>query len=323
MEGCRHMEQKIITINEVTDGLRIDSALSSMLGEGYSRSFIQRLIENSSIFLNNKLVKKASGLVKRGDTVTVIPLVSRQIQADVVINAHIPIKVIHEDEQFLILDKPSGLLVHVPHVRSTEITLVDWIRTFYPAIGDVGVEHRPGIIHRLDKNTSGLIIIPRTHQSYAHFGQLFQNRMIQKTYLGLVSGHPSATGSINRFIGRDPHVPTKMASFDQISAARYIERGYKIRHALTTYKVMTYFSGHALVELKPVTGRTHQLRVHMSALGHPILGDSIYGNKKNRFIERQALHASALSFQFGDKDFYFSTDLPDDINQAIKELATE
>lgn len=200
-------------------------------------------------------------------------------------------------------------------------TLVDWLRAFYPDLGQIGLEDRPGIIHRLDKDTSGLIIISRTHRAYKQFGQMFRNRTIQKTYQAIVQGHPESNGIIDLFIGRDPHIPVKMTAFDTKKAQRYIRHGHKLRHAITHYKVIQYFENYTLLELKPVTGRTHQIRVHLSALGHPIVGDPLYGMPDKKHIKRHALHASDLSFELDNQRFSFSLPLPDDMQTLIKTIS--
>jgi 23S rRNA pseudouridine1911/1915/1917 synthase len=180
----------------------------------------------------------------------------------------------------------------------------------------VGAQDRPGIIHRLDKDTSGLMIIPRTHHAYNTFGSLFRNRTIHKTYYALVQGHPPKEGFIDLSIGRHPHIRVKMATFDKEKTAHYIKKGYRIRTAFTHYRVIKYFTDYALVEFKPTTGRTHQIRVHASAIGHPIIGDETYGSS-SVLIQRQALHAAKLQFQFDNEQFSFSINLPDDISICV------
>jgi 23S rRNA pseudouridine1911/1915/1917 synthase len=148
---------------------------------------------------------------------------------------------------------------------------------------------------------------------------MFKNHTIKKTYLALVHGHPNPTGTIEFAIGRNPAHRNKMATFTHIDENIAYQRGTKVRQAKTDYKVITYFEEHALVEVKPVTGRTHQIRVHFAAIGHPLVGDVTYGGS-TKLLERQALHAHNIQFIFNDESFTFTTELPADMQTLITTL---
>lgn len=310
--------EHIITVDALSSGQRIDRAIAQALTD-YSRSFIQKLIDEHAVYLNRTVVTKSSIAVKLHDIISITITPYKQPTAQTVIESNLEVTKIYEHEHFLIINKPAGLLVHSPHKKSEIITLVHWLAAFYPDICNVGPEDRPGIIHRLDKDTSGLMIIPRTHRAYMVFGSLFRSRAIHKIYHAFVQGHPKKEGFIDLSIGRNIHIPIKMAAFDTEKTAYYTKRGHKIRRAFTFYRVIEYFEHHSLVEFNPITGRTHQIRVHASAIGHPIIGDKTYGTS-SPLISRHALHASAIKFQFDSQQFFFSLDLPKDMRMDMQQI---
>ena len=291
---------------------RVDKYLSEQFPL-YSRSYFQKLINDGHIVINNKPIDKPSVKLKNHDTVTVTFPAEPIIDPQDVLEKNIAIEVIHQDKHFIILAKPADLLVHRTSNKSTAITLVDWLLAHYKEIGNVGYVDRPGIVHRLDKDTSGLLIITRTNYAHSVFSDLFKDRTIQKTYVAVVDGHPPKTGTIDLAIGRHPIKRTSMKTFDQARS----DKG--IRHATTHYEVIEYYQDYALVRVKPVTGRTHQIRVHLAAIGHPIVGDPTYG-RASKLIKRHALHAAGLSFAFDGKQHSFNLDLPEDMKKLIKQM---
>ncbi len=294
------------------DGKRLDKFIASNFPL-YSRSFFSRLIDDGQIQLNGTTITKAGATLKEGDTVSIKFPAPRDVQVGALQERDLAIEVLFTHPHFLIVHKPAGLLVHPPSMQSTAATLVDWLLVHYSSIENVGYVDRPGIVHRLDKDTSGILVIPRTNHAHSTFGDLFRERTIDKTYHAIVEGNPNPSGVIDLPIGRDQITKTKM------STKVHPGRSVKMRDATTKYRVLEYFDDAALVEVKPVTGRTHQIRVHFAAIGHPLIGDPVYG-KKSKLIKRQALHAHNLSFIFEGKAYSFERKVPEDMQILIKSL---
>ena len=196
----------------------------------------------------------------------------------------IPISVLYEDEHLLVVDKPAGMAVH-PGVGHPDSTLLNAILGLDPEIGSVGGQMRPGLVHRLDKDTSGLMLVAKNDESHEHLSAQFKNRSVKKGYLALVVGHPEpAEAIIDAPVGRDPHDRKKMA---------VVEDG---RPASTHYRTIQRYSGCSYIDVRPRTGRTHQIRVHFTSIGHPIVGDATYGRADTR-LDRHFLHAANLQFE--------------------------
>lgn len=294
-----------LVVEDVNASKRLDIFLSEAF-ERYSRSFFKQLIADGNVLVNDKVVK-ASCSLKSNDRVHIF---FRQLPEPAEIKAfdtQLGVRIIAQHADFLVVFKPAGLMVHKPHERATDITLVDWLLAAYPDLRIVGVADRPAIIHRLDKDTSGLLLIPRTNYAHMVFGQLFRSRKIEKTYLALVKGHPERQGSIDFAIGRDPVHKHKMI---------HLPAAGKARQALTHYRVLAYYPSYSLVEVRIVTGRTHQIRVHFAAIGHSVLGDSVYG-QVSPLIGRQALHAYRLAFEYDGELFSYECPVPADMQQLI------
>ena len=231
------------------------------------------------------------------------------------------IKIVYKDKNFLVIMKPAGLLMHAsPHIlkgNKYEKTLADWLLENYPETEKVGDEPKikPGIVHRLDRDTSGVVVIARNQEFFDHLKNLFKKGEIKKTYSGLVEGKLPKKGKIDKPIGLI-HGSTRRSI-----------RGRKmkmVKEAVTEYKSIKYIEKDdrhfTLVEIYPKTGRTHQIRVHMASLGHPIIGDKMYGKAENPWgLKRQFLHAKSLEFSLLDgKRIKIEADLPNDLRLALK-----
>lgn len=214
----------------------------------------------------------------------------------------------------MVVNKPSNLVVHPPRVTSKDVTLIDWLVHTFNELEQVGYADRPGIVHRLDKNTSGLMLVARNNCAHALLCDMFKKRTIQKTYLALVTGHPDKEGTIDFAIMRHQ---TKRNTMMHVRPGSHTNG--KVREACTHYRVLEYFDDCSLVQIKPITGRTHQIRVHFAALGHALVGDYVYG-KKSKTIKRQALHAYKLSFKFNGKQYEFCQNPPEDFQNFLEIL---
>jgi len=221
------------------------------------------------------------------------------------------LKIIYEDQDLLVIDKPAGLTVHPAPGHYTH-TLANAILAHVPEI-ESGGSDRPGIVHRLDKDTSGLIVVAKNTAAHMKLADQFKNRLVSKTYLALVRGRLSPEqGIIEANIGRNPKDRKQMA---------IVSHG---REARTEYQVIRYLNNFSLVEVKPKTGRTHQIRVHLAAIGYPIAGDTVYGIKTD-FLTRQFLHACKLCFRIPSTGEYreFKSELPQDLAQALNAVAEQ
>jgi len=223
------------------------------------------------------------------------------------------ISVIYEDENILAINKPTGLLVHGVK-NNKEKTLVDWLLKKYPEVKNVGdaPEIRPGIVHRLDKDTSGVILIALNQNSFDYLKNLFQEHKIKKNYLALTWGAVSPKKGIIE----------KSIRIKDGTIKRTVWHGKGEKEAITEYEVLKYFDNFSLLKVFPKTGRTHQIRVHLASIGHPIVGDSLYGRKENPFgLKRQFLHAESLEFNLiNGSRIKIDADLPEDLKNVIKKL---
>jgi 23S rRNA pseudouridine1911/1915/1917 synthase len=263
-------------------GRRLDVFLSAHLSE-LSRAQIQKLITDQKVRLNNTWTKP-SHILKEGD---VILVENREVgRKSSLLPENIPLDIIHSDEHIIVLNKPAGLVVH-PGAGVEARTLVNALIHHFPGIERVGHPERPGIVHRLDKETSGVMVIARTDKAYSELKRQFKAREVEKVYLGLVRGHVQvADGRIDWALGRHPRHRQRISI-----------RTKKPKAALTLYSVKKTFPDFTLLEIKPVTGRTHQIRVHFAAAGHPIVGDTRYGGKnKATRHQRLFLHAWHIVF---------------------------
>jgi 23S rRNA pseudouridine1911/1915/1917 synthase len=285
--------------------VRLDQYLFDQFPE-YSRSYFQRLIENNHIQVNSKISKKNSYKLRNLDQVEISFQPIKDFNTDPI---QVDFEIIEEQEDFIVINKPAGLVVHNSESNKDEISLVNGLMyKFKNLTKKFDDNQRPGIIHRLDRQTSGIIIVAKDPKSQKALSNLFAQREISKSYLAIVCGHPDPTGEIDVSIGRHPHQRYKMTSM-----------GICPRESKTSYKVIEYYKEHALVEAMPATGRTHQIRVHLASIGYPIMGDSMYGSQ-SKMINRQALHAWKLSFEHRKTPFSYTCFPPTDIQGALFSL---
>jgi 23S rRNA pseudouridine1911/1915/1917 synthase len=304
---------------------RLDVFLTREIGH-FSRAFFQRLIEEDKVLVNER-PQKASYLVAPGDRIEVLIPPPKKYD---VLPEDIPLDIVYEDAHLIVINKPPGLVVH-PAVGHFTGTLVNALLFHCRDLSGIGGELRPGIVHRLDKDTSGLLVAAKDDFTHRKLSEQFSNRTIEREYWALVWGVPSPrSGRIETQIGRSPTNRKKMA---------VVEEGGKL--AVTTYETQERLFLLSLVKLKLGTGRTHQIRVHMAHIGHPVFGDSPYGGRNRRLgaltaaerkiaarylemLPRQALHARTLGFEHPHthKHLRFESDLPEDMT-ALLELARE
>lgn len=276
------MEQREFIVEQETAGQRIDRFLS---GEdtGLSRSALQALVAEGHVQCNGKTVAKSLKL-KAGDTVLLEIPDAKPIEA---VPQDIPLEIVYEDAHLLVVNKPKGMVVH-PAPGNPDGTLVNALLWHCKgSLSGIGGEIRPGIVHRIDKDTSGLIIAAKNDFAHAALAAQLKDHSLARTYVCIVCGKiKDDSGTIDAPIGRHPADRKKMAVTEKNS-----------RSAVTHWRVLERFSGYTLVECKLETGRTHQIRVHMAYRGHPILGDMVYGHKKPELgQDSQCLHAKELRF---------------------------
>lgn len=293
------------TVHSEKSGTRLDAFLVEQF-PGYSRSFFTRVIEDKLVTVGTTIAQKAGLKIKAGDQIHVtFPLLEKNSSQNATTLQDSGLKVIYQEPDFAIIYKPAGITVHPASEKSTEPTLVDWLVHTFADVEKIGYKDRPGIVHRLDKDTSGLMIIPLTSPAFSTFSALFKDRHIHKIYLAVVKGHPEKEGVINYSIARHKTVRNKMSHHTEG------------RIACTHFTTLTHFTDCSLVEARPVTGRTHQIRVHFATLGHPLLGDRLYGSN-SPLIARHALHASQLTFIYNGKSYAFEHPLPQDMEDLLK-----
>jgi len=293
--------------NSVAD--RSDVRLDRYVGEQYpelSRTYAQRLIADGYITVNGRLAK-ASLKLSIGDRLRVVipPTTPSPLSPEA-----IPLNIIYEDDDLLVIDKPAGLTVH-PAPGHPAHTLVNAILSHFPSLADVSDSLRPGIVHRLDKDTSGVMLVAKNRTAQQNLSDQFKAHSVDKVYIVLVKGRLTPEeGIIEAPMGRDPHNRKRMA---------VVTEG---REARTEYRVIKYIGNYTLLEVMPDTGRTHQIRVHLSAIGYPVVGDSVYG-VKSPHLARQFMHASRLGFKLPSTGEYveFESELTPDLEQALKDIA--
>jgi 23S rRNA pseudouridine1911/1915/1917 synthase len=286
-------------------GVRLDKYVCDKLIE-LSRTQIQKLIADGYITVNDQ-VAKAGLKLNIGDRlrVTIPPPPPSPLTPEA-----IPLNIIYEDADLLVIDKPAGLTVH-PAPGHPAHTLVNAIISHFPHLAALSDSLRPGIVHRLDRDTSGVMVVAKNSWAQAKLVEQFKTHSVTKVYLVLVKGRLTPeNGIIKAPIGRDPRNRKKMA---------VVGSG---RQARTDYRVIKYIGDYTLLEVRPETGRTHQIRVHLAAIGFPVVGDKVYG-VKSPHLSRQFLHASRLGFKLPATGEYmeFKSELPPDLAQALRDIA--
>ena len=299
------MMDKVYSFIVDKPGVRLDKYVCDKLVE-LSRTRIQRLIADGYITVNDRMAKVGLRL-NIGDRLRVIipPAPPSPLTPEAM-----PLSILYEDDDLLVIDKPAGLTVH-PAPGHPSHTLVNAIISHFPHLASISDSLRPGIVHRLDKDTSGVMVVAKNSLAQAKLVEQFKACLVTKAYLVLVKGRLTPeNGIIEAPIGRDPRNRKRMA---------VVAGG---RQARTDYRVVKYIGDYTLVEARPETGRTHQIRVHFSAIGYPVVGDKVYG-VKSAYLSRQFIHASRLGFKLPSAGEYmeFESELPSDLAQALKDIA--
>jgi 23S rRNA pseudouridine1911/1915/1917 synthase len=288
---------------------RLDKFLVDCLPD-LSRSRIQNLIKDGFVQVDGAMPHKA-GQMLEGRAIVQVTLPAPE-PSDLIPEA-IPLEIVFENDDLLVVNKPAGMVVH-PAVGHRAGTLVHAALAHAPGMEGIGGEQRPGVVHRLDKNTSGLILLAKNDQTHRWLQDQFRLRKIEKTYLALVDGRPpTPNGRVEAPIGRDLQARKKMAVVP-------LEKG---RPAVSEYHTIETFAAHTLLEVHPITGRTHQIRLHLAFLGCPVAGDTIYGKHHSSIpIERHFLHAMRLTVRLrhAQQPSTFEAPLPPELSTLLDEL---
>lgn len=302
------MDELFFTVECLENGelMRIDKWLSDNCAD-LTRSMLQKLIKEGQVTLNGKTVSKSCS-VKNGDNISVI--VPEPTELDVMAE-NIPIEIVYEDDDLLVVNKPKGMVVH-PAVGNYSGTLVNALLYHCKdRLSSINGVIRPGIVHRIDKNTSGLLIVAKTDRAHLGLAEQIKAHTFTREYQAVICGHlKESHGIIEAPIGRHPVDRKKMCVTEKNS-----------KPAKTEYTVLEEYNGYSLVKLKLFTGRTHQIRVHMAYIGHPVFGDDVYG-KPSKLCEGQCLHAKKIGFvhPVDGKYYEFDSELPDYFKSVINKL---
>lgn len=304
------------TIGEAQHGLRLDKALADLLPE-LSRERLKSLIIEGQVTAQGRALSPSMKVAAGQDFAIALP---PPVEAEAVAQ-DIPLNIVHEDAHLIVVDKPAGLVVH-PAAGNLDGTLVNaLLHHCRGQLSGIGGVARPGIVHRIDKDTSGLLVVAKSDKAHEGLAQQFKTHSIDRVYAAIVYGTPQpAAGTIDTWIGRSDADRKKMA----------VHREGRGKHAVTHYHVQDRLRGAALVECRLETGRTHQVRVHMAHLGHPLIGDPVYGRERKGFksiletlgFKRQALHAKRLGFihPVTGQKLSFDSALPTDMQELLSEL---
>jgi len=305
---------RTVQVEPEQDGARLDAFLTSLLPE-HSRSQVQRLIKDGHVH-GPAAALRPSTAVRAGQTYSIdVPIsVAAAPQPE-----PLPLRIVFEDPDIVVLDKPAGMVVH-PAAGHSSGTLVNALLHHVKDLSGIGGELRPGIVHRLDRGTSGLMVVAKNDRAHQELARQFRNREIEKEYITLVWGVVQAGRRIDAAIGRDPGQRQKMST-----------RARRARSAVTRVTWARHLKGVSVLKVAIATGRTHQIRVHLSAIGHPVVGDSIYGGVHRRVagdlravmrLERPFLHSARLSFTHprDGRRVDFDSPLPPDLQGALDDI---
>lgn len=301
-----------LTVTPDDEGQRLDVYLTRALPD-FSRSQVQRLIRQGDVTIDRRPVKP-SEVVSTGASIDVVvppPLPDTPAAQD------IPLSILHDDEDVVVVDKPAGMVVH-PAPGHHEGTLVNALLFHIRGLSGIGGRARPGIVHRLDRGTSGVMVVAKHDRAHQHLSKQFHDRVVHKVYTALVWGRPEPGQVFDRAIGRDPNDRKKISS-----------RGRRARTAFTRVDRVEPLNGVSLVDVTIGSGRTHQIRVHLSEAGYPVVGDLLYGGKRRRGgppalagLDRPFLHASRLSFHHpaDDRLMTFEAPLSSELRAIVERL---
>jgi len=312
-----HGPSLTISVTAEDAGQRLDAFLAAHI-EGWSRARLHRLIENADVLVNGS-VSKPSHKLRANDTIEIelTPTPSASFTPE-----DIPVEVVYEDDDLIVVNKPAGMVVH-PAAGVNSGTLANALAFHFQKLSTTGGAVRPGIVHRLDKGTSGLLVVAKTEKSHEHLADQFRDREVFKSYVALVHGQiEKETGEIDQPIARDPRNRTRMA----------VVRGG--RPSLSIYKVRRGFDRFTLLDVELKTGRTHQIRVHLSWLKHPVVGDEVYGAGRDKTVinpvirsriaklGRQFLHAEQLGFRHPrtTEQLRFTAPLPTELQALLGQI---
>ncbi|MFB5660635.1 RluA family pseudouridine synthase [Alteribacillus sp. HJP-4] len=300
------MNEYIWSINEEHHGTRVDKLLTEFSHE-WSRTIIQAWINEGYIKVNGTKIK-SNYKVNTGDTITVIPKAAEEAEIE---PENIPLSVVYEDRDIIVVNKSRGMVVH-PAPGHASGTLVNALLYHCNDLSGINGEKRPGIVHRIDKDTSGLIVAAKHNKAHEKLSEQLQDKSMQRMYYALVHGDiPHEYGTIDAPIGRDPKDRQKMTVTDK-----------NAKPAVTHFSVLERFENYTYLKCELETGRTHQIRVHLQYIGHPVAGDPKYGRKNTLPISGQALHAFKLSLihPANEAIMEFDAPLPDDMAGVLRDL---
>lgn len=303
------MEETILIVDKESENNRIDKYLAEAFN-GKSRSYIQGLIEKENIKVNGKSIK-SNYKVKENDEILIVMPEALELEVEA---EDIPLDILYEDNDVIVINKPQGMVVHPAPGNYTK-TLVNALLYHCKDLSTINGVIRPGIVHRIDKDTTGVLVVAKNDESHNFLSKQLQTHSMKREYIALVEGRlKEDKGTINKPIGRNKKDRLKMG---------IVEDG---KRAVTHYEVLERYKNTTLIKCVLETGRTHQIRVHMASIGHPLVGDEVYGFKKQRFkLKGQVLHAKTLGFIHPKTKEYmeFTTNLPEYYNNLIEKLRKE